>query len=116
MGNCLCGSKEPVNDAQSADKGSKAGGKGKAGLNFGYDSGFHKFYKLEEELGRGQYGVTFKCAALRSSFEVVSAACSFCAHEVDCHTGSVPHVGTVKTGCMLISAAQTPAQHAQVAE
>jgi hypothetical protein len=31
-------------------------------VNFGFETNFEKVYKIEEELGRGQYGVTYRCA------------------------------------------------------
>mmetsp|Transcript_1630 Transcript_1630/g.2696 ORF Transcript_1630/g.2696 Transcript_1630/m.2696 type:complete len:531 (-) Transcript_1630:243-1835(-) len=30
-------------------------------LLFGYESGFHRLYRVGKELGRGQFGITYKC-------------------------------------------------------
>jgi calcium-dependent protein kinase len=30
-------------------------------LSFGYDSGFHALYRVGKELGRGQFGITYRC-------------------------------------------------------
>lgn len=67
MGACLSSSKntDGAQPQQPGADGSKPAAQVLAAnpgsVQFGFDSGFEKHYKLEDELGRGQYGITFRC-------------------------------------------------------
>jgi hypothetical protein len=68
MGNCLSGGKKKKAADPSAKKvaskvAAPADGAGKDAVSFGFDQDFSKLYKLDEELGRGQYGVTYRNVA-----------------------------------------------------
>ena len=67
MGACLSSKKSNTTQPQQANAGTgkpaaKTLAANPASVHFGFDSGFDKHYKLEDELGRGQYGITFRCA------------------------------------------------------
>ena len=63
MGGCFSGGKKSAGQPkQKSNKETAPQPKsGKDAVTFGFDNNFSKLYKLDEELGRGQYGVTYRC-------------------------------------------------------
>jgi hypothetical protein len=68
MGGCLSSKKAVAAEPNQANPAAGQGPTPAAvaanprNVNFGFERSFDKIYKIEEELGRGQYGITYRCA------------------------------------------------------